>query len=137
MKKNIVVLLSLFFATVAIAQPPNLPKPPTPEERLKHFAEKLDKEMTLTNDQKQKVLAEYKVFFGKMDQLHDKFPPPPPPPPPPSGMKEQREKIIASRDEKLKKILTEAQFSKLKEMEKKRKREGHDGMPPPPPPMEP
>lgn len=132
MKRNIVLLLSLFFATMGIAQPPNPPKPPTPEVRLKHFAEKLDKEMSLTNEQKQKVLAEYKAFFSKMDQLHDKFPPPPPPPPP-SGMKEEMEKVIASRDEKLKKILTEAQFSKLKEMEKKRMKDGRDGMPPPPP----
>ncbi len=135
MKKNIAFLLSLFFATVLMAQPPHPPKPPTQEERLKHFAEKLDKEISLSNEQKQKVLAEYKVFFGKMEELHSKFPPPPPPPPPPSGMKEEMDKIVANRDEKIKKILTEEQFAKLKKMEMKRRQDGAGGMPPPPPPL--
>ena len=134
MKKNIALLASLFFASVVMAQQPDAPKPPSVEDRLKHFTENLDKEMTLSNEQKQKVVAAYKVFFGKMDELRAKNPPPPPPPPPPPAIKEEMDKLVADRDSKLQAVLSAEQFKTLKEMEKKRHMGPHHEMPPPPPP---
>ena len=132
MKKTIVLLASLFFASVVMAQQPDAPKPPSVEDRLKHFTENLDKEMTLSNEKKQKVVAAYKVFFGKMDELRAKNPPPPPPPPP--AIKEEMDKLVADRDSKLQAVLSAEQFKTLKEMEKKRHMGPlHEMLPPPPP----
>ena len=132
MKRSIALVTSLFFTVIVIAQNETPPKPPSAEERLKHFTERLDKEMNLSGEQKQRVLVTYKEFFAKMDQLHAKYPPPPPPPPPPAEMKEQMDKLVAEKDSKLQGVLSEEQFRKLKQLDEMHHK--GRGMPPPPPP---
>ena len=134
MKKQFLVMAAVLITTVSIAQKNESPKPPSAEDRLKHFTEMLDKELTLSAEKKQKVLTTYKDFFAKMDQLHAKYPPPPPPPPPPAEVKDAMDKLVAEKDSKLQGVLTADQFKKLKEMEEKRHGKHGGDMPPPPPP---
>ncbi len=75
--------------TYTHAQPPPPGKPPAPEERLKHVSEKIEKEITLSPAQKEKIKMAYKDFFTSIEQLRNKkkdnpAPPPLPPPPPPA-----------------------------------------------------
>lgn len=136
MKRITLALAGLLFMLVAGAQTGEPPKPPvqTPEEHLKHFTEVLDKEVTLSAEQKQKVLASYKDFFARMEQLHAKYPPPPPPPPPPAPsaeMKKEMDKLMEDKDKAIKAVVSDEQFKKLKAID-----ERHKHMPPPPPPQE-
>lgn len=95
------------------------PKPPTTQERLKKVAEKLNEGVGLRPDQKEKVLASFKEFFdGVEEEIKKQGHQEPPPPPPPPLKKEIMEKLQRDRDEKIKKILDEAQFEKYKKIEK-------------------
>ena len=135
MKKTLFLFAFLFFTICySNAQPEQEKqprKPPTVEDRLKHVSEKLDEELKLTPDQKEKILAAFKTFFADMEANRSKQAPPPPPPPP--VKKEIAEKLSAERDEKIRKVLTTDQFSKFKEIEKKlRPKHRKEDMPPPP-----
>jgi len=134
MKTKISILLSgLLLATCIVkAQqgPPPGQKPPSPEEHLKQVSNKLEKDLALTPAQKVKVEAAYKQFFTGMDKVRGKMPPPPPPPLPP-GKKKSADSLAAIRDAEIKKTLTEAQFTKFKEVEKTMRPQG------PPPPQAP
>ena len=67
MKKRLLMVFSnvLLIAICLMAQPP---KPPSPEERLKHVSEKISKEITLSAVQKTKVETAYKEFFAEMTE---------------------------------------------------------------------
>jgi hypothetical protein len=130
--KNKFIVISILIATVfsAMAQPP---KPPTDEEKLKHVSETINKEITLTAAQKAKVESAYKEFFADMEKLRKssgKADMPPPPPPPP-GKKEDVDKLVKARDEKIKSVLSEAQFKKYSEVEKTLHPPRPEGPPPP------
>ena len=131
-KQTVIVAAMLLILGIIKAQPGQdgkPPKPPTPEERLKHVDEALNKELTLTTTQKEKVLAAYKAFFADIEKNKSKDgkqPPPPPPPPPVS--KEVADKLSAERDAKIKAILTPEQYKKYVEVAKTL-RPKHPGMP--------
>ncbi|HTH82157.1 MAG TPA: hypothetical protein VL490_04445 [Mucilaginibacter sp.] len=132
--KTIPLLAGLLFAagTLKAQQPPPM-QPPSPEMRLKHVSERLEKDLALKPNQKQKVLDAYKAFFKDMDKLRGANPPPPPPP----GKKEDVDKLVKARDESIKKTLTDEQFKKYQEIEKTmrppgRGPNGGPGGPPPP-----
>ena len=118
MKKNI-VLVAFMLLSVGLckAQDNRLPKPPTIEQRLNRVSMELNKQMQLSPNQKEKILAAYKTFFADMDKNRDKDAPPPPPPPPPVK-KEIADKLAGERDAKIKQALTEEQYKKYVEIEK-------------------
>jgi hypothetical protein len=116
MKKQIITTALLFFVIVTRAQQPQ--QPPSIEDRLKHTSEVLQKEIQPSAAQQSQIDAAFKVFFIAMDKLHKENPPPPPPPPDPK-VKEAMDKLVKERDDKLKTVLTEEQFKKYKEVEKK------------------
>lgn len=127
MKTKFAILLSclLFIACTVYAQqppagqgPPPGQKPPSPEEHLKEVTAKLQKDLTLSPDQTAKIEAAYKSFFKGMEKVRGKMPPPPPPPPLPPGKKKSADSLAAIRDEQIKKVLSNAQFAKYKEVEK-------------------
>jgi hypothetical protein len=135
MKTKISMLLCglLLVTGMAKAQqgPPPGQRPPSPEERLKRVSTKLEKDLVLSPAQKVKVEAAYKNFFAAMDKMRGKMPPPPPPPPPlPPGKRKSADSLVAIRDAEIKKALTEAQFTRFKEVEKTPRPQG----PPPPAP---
>jgi hypothetical protein len=107
------------------------PQPPSREARLKQVSSRLEKDLGLKPDQKQKVADAYGKFFDGIEKLRGGQPGPPPPPPP--GKREDVEKLAKVRDESIKKTLTDAQFKKYQEIEKTM-RPGRPGGPPPPPP---
>ncbi len=121
-KQTVIVAAMLLILGIVKAQPGQdgkPPKPPTPEERLKHVTEELNKELTLTTTQKEKVLAAYKAFFADIEKNRSKDgKQPPPPPPPPTVSKEVADKLSAERDAKIKAILTPEQYKKYVEVEK-------------------
>jgi hypothetical protein len=138
MKTKISILLSgLLLATCIVkAQqgPPPGQKPPSPEEHLKQVSAKLEKELALSPAQKMKVEAAYKQFFTGMEKVRGKMQPPPPPPPPlPPGKKKSADSLAAIRDAEIKKTLTDAQFTKFKEVEKTMRPPRRQGPPPPAP----
>ncbi len=122
MKKQTLVLgAMLLIAGLIQAQPDQNgrpPKPPTQEERLKHVSEALNKQLTLTTAQKEKVLAAYKAFFADMEKNRRKDAKQQPPPPPPPVKKEIADKLSAVRDAKVKAALTPEQYKKYVEIEK-------------------
>jgi hypothetical protein len=129
MKKKLMVFSgALLLIVCAMAQPP---KPPTPEEKLKHVSEKISKEITLTPAQKAKVESAYKEFFADMEMLRRKNGKPEmPPPPPPPGKKEDVDKLVKARDAKIRSTLSEAQYKKYTEVEKTLRPPRPEGPPP-------
>ena len=122
-KRPIQLLVCLAMAlplTHLHSQPPPPGKPPAPEERVKHVSEKIEKEISLSAAQKEKIKMAYKEFFTSIEELRKKrnnngAPPPPPPPP---GKKEDMDKLAVVRDEKIKSVLNAAQYKKYQEIEK-------------------
>ncbi|MBC7401090.1 MAG: hypothetical protein H7289_14215 [Mucilaginibacter sp.] len=112
------------------------PQPPSREARLKQVSNRLEKDLGLKPDQKQKVVDAYGKFFDGIEKLRGGQPGPPPPPPPPPGKREDIEKLAKARDESIKKTLTDAQFKKYQEIEKTMRPggPGRPGGPPTPPP---
>ncbi|MBV9989160.1 MAG: hypothetical protein JO301_15885 [Chitinophagaceae bacterium] len=109
------------------------PKPPSPEERLKHVTEKFNHELGLNATQQEKLAAAYKNFFAGMEKLRQKEgkPQPPPPPPPPPADKEAVDKLVKARDAQVKAVLTAAQFEKYTALEKTMRPPGPGQKPPP------
>ncbi len=120
MIRNALLSVLLMLELAANAQPQQPPAPPGAAERLKHVSEKIEKEITLTAVQKEKVKTAYKQFFDNMDQLRGKgkITSPPPPPPPPPGEKEAIDKLSKARDEQIRLALSAAQYKKYQEIEK-------------------
>ena len=107
-------------------------QPPSPEEHLKKTTEVFQKELQLNENQFQKVQQAYKHFMEEAKTLHDQNPPPPPPPMN-LKVKEQFDKLITERDSRIKEALTDQQYQKYLEVEKKM-RPPHPGEYPQPPP---
>lgn len=135
MKKLFIISILLLFIYSSNAQDQ---KRPTPEEHLKKTGEMLKKELSLSDVQLVKVQGVIKKFMEAAQKLHEQNPPPPPPPMDPK-VKEQLDKLVAERDAKIKEVLTDGQYQKFVELEKKM-HPAHPGDPgmdhhaPPPPP---
>lgn len=129
MKKMMIAAGSMLFALAVNAQQPVPPGQPSLEERLKRTNAILKKDVQPTNTQQAAIESVFKTFFAAADKLRKDNPPPPPPSPDPK-VKAAMDKLAAERDANIKKILTEAQFKKYVEAEKKMrppKPGGHNG----------
>ena len=91
---------------------------PSPEEHLKRSQEMLQKELQMNADQQKIVEEAFKEFKTAAEKLHKENPPPPPPPMDPK-VKEALDKLVQQRDAKIKSTLTEDQYKKYLEVEKK------------------
>lgn len=100
-------LLMTMVASVSIfAQDPRQPMPV--EDRVKRTIERLKPELTLTEQQEKDITPIYTEFYTDMDKLRAGGERPSP---------EARQKLNDGRDEKLKKVLSETQMKRLKELE--------------------
>jgi hypothetical protein len=98
MKKQIIFAGLLLFTVTIKAQPPQSPKPPSVEERLKRTNEVIQQDVQPSASQKAAIEQVYKKFFTDADKLRKDNPPPPPPPPDPK-VKEAMDKLVKERDE--------------------------------------
>jgi Spy/CpxP family protein refolding chaperone len=134
MKKMMIAAGSMLFALAVHAQQPAPPRQPGMEERLKRTNEIMEKEVQPTAAQQASIESVFKTFFVAADKVRKDNPPPPPDP----KVKAAMDKLAAERDESIKKILTEAQFKKYVEAEKKMRppkpgeQKGPNDAPPPP-----
>lgn len=121
MKKNILVfafmLLIAFDTSAQERDGQRPPKPPTIEEHLSRVSQELNKQIKLTPEQKEKILAAYKTFFTQIEKYRKEGNQPPPPPPPPVS-KEIADKLTGERDAKIKEALSAEDFKKYLEIEK-------------------
>ncbi len=86
----------------------NAPRQQMPvEDRVKRTVERMTTELSLTEQQAKDMAPVYTTFYTDIDAMRQEGRPSP----------EARQKLMDSRDEKLKKILTEDQMKKLKELE--------------------
>jgi hypothetical protein len=115
MKKSFSLLLALaLLAHLGFGQD----RQPMPvAERVNRTIERLKPELSLTDEQAKDLNPVYTEFYTEMDKARQGGNPTP----------ETRQKIMASRDEKLKKILSEEQFKKLKELEEQMRQRRPNG----------
>lgn len=116
MKARILFLVGFFFATTFAlhAQPPGGGRGMmrTPEERVKTLFEKAGPELKLEKETQAKVEAAYLDFYKGQQKIFEAARN--------GGERPDRsvfEKMTTERDEKVKKLITEEQFKKLKEIE--------------------
>ena len=112
------IFIVVIFAATSIFCKAQDKQPPSAEEHLKHSQEMLQKELQMNADQQKKVEQAFKEFMAGAEKLHKENPPPPPPPMDPK-VKEAMDKLSAERDAKVKLALTEEQYKKYIEVEKK------------------
>ena len=111
-----ILLQGLFLLVVTFtikAQQPPQRIPPGIEERWRKTNEVLQKEVQPTTEQSKTIAVLFKSFFAAADKLRKDNPPPNP------KVKEGIDKLVNDRDEKVKKILTVAQYGKYKAAIKK------------------
>jgi hypothetical protein len=87
-------------------------------DRVARTIERLKPELQLTEKQEKELDPVYTEFFTEMDKLRSGGQRPSP---------EDRQKLVDTRDEKLKKILSEEQFKKLKELEEQMRQRRPNG----------
>jgi hypothetical protein len=87
--------------------------PPSSEERLKNVDEKIIKPLGLNADQSAVIISAYKDFFTEMEKLRSGNETKQGPPD-----RSKVEPLERARDEKISKVLTEAQLSRYRELEK-------------------
>jgi periplasmic protein CpxP/Spy len=105
--KGWLLVLCVWTAVASMAQ--NGPRQPMPvPDRVARTIERLKPELLLTEKQIKEIEPVYTEFFTESDKLRAGGERPSP---------EARQKLTDARDEKLKKILSEEQFKKLKELE--------------------
>ena len=110
MKSKITLLLVLLFAVAVNTQAqPGQGGRRTPEERAKMMAQRLTDSLKLSTDQQTKIEAVYVESNKASDKLREGLAPGTRP------EKADMDKINNARDEKLKIILTEAQYKRLKD----------------------
>jgi hypothetical protein len=105
--KSLLMVCGVVLSMSALAQ--DGPRQPMPvADRVSRTIERLKPELNLTEPQVKDLNPVYTEFYTELDKLRAEGQPPTP---------EARQKITDARDVKLKKILNEEQFKKLKELE--------------------
>jgi hypothetical protein len=107
MKSKITLFVMLMFVGILSTQAQRR----TPEERTKMMVDRISDSLKLTKAQQSDVDPVYLEYYKAQDKLREGLAP---------GTRPERadmDKLSADRDAKLKIILKEDQFSKLKEME--------------------
>jgi len=119
-KQGFILILFVLMNTISFSQHrPDHPEQgkPNPKEHLEHVKKDIIRPLQLTAEKEKKVTEIFQDFLSEMDKKHDAGKHP---------SKEEMDKLVNKRDEALKKILTDEEFKKLKELEKKnRPNEGH------------
>ncbi|HSC54197.1 MAG TPA: hypothetical protein VLC98_11265 [Phnomibacter sp.] len=107
MIKSMLLLCGIVLSLSAFSQ--NGPRQQMPvADRVARTIERLKPELNLTEPQVKEMEPVYTEYYTEMDKLRSAGQPPAP---------EARQKLTDARDAKLKKILKEDQFKKLKELE--------------------
>jgi hypothetical protein len=112
MKKQIIFALFMLFAGTAMVNAQDgggAPPRRTVEERVKSAMEKVTPALSLDKTQETRTDSVFTDYYKAMDKLRESMT---------AGTRPDRsefEKFAAERDEKLKKIFTEAQFKKFKD----------------------
>jgi hypothetical protein len=109
MKKQIIFVLCMLFAGTAVVNAQDAPQRRTVEERVKFAMEKVTPALSLDKTQEVRTDSVFTDYYKAMDKLRESMQ---------AGTRPDRsefEKFSAERDEKLKKIFTEAQFKKFKD----------------------
>ena len=116
MKKRISLALVVLFASIsfAMAQGGGGGSQMDPQERAKMTVEKLKPELTLTEQQEKDITPVYTEFYTSFKKLTENGTRP---------SQEDRQKLMGERNEKLKKILSEEQMTKLAAYEEKMRQE--------------
>ena len=109
MKRTIPVLIVMLFALIMNTQAQQGQGRRSPEERAKMMAQRLTDSLKLTADQQKSVETVYLESGQSMAKLREGLTPGTQP------EKADIDKINTARDTKLKSILTDAQYKKLKE----------------------
>jgi hypothetical protein len=105
------IILAAIFAVSSLTTVIAQDRQPVPvEERVKKTIERLKPELTLTEQQEKDLAPVYTDYYNAMTKLREADTRPSP---------EDRKKLTDDRDEKLKKVLSEDQFKKLKGQEEK------------------
>jgi hypothetical protein len=103
------IFASLWISFQGISQPPQGQGQPMPiPDRVNRTIDRLKPELKLTDVQVKDLNPIYTEFYTKLDSIRAGGQRPTP---------EDRAKIMDPRDAKLKKVLDEAQFKRLKELE--------------------
>jgi hypothetical protein len=108
MKKQIIFVLFMLFAGTAVVNAQG-PQRRTVEERVKSAMEKVTPALSLDKTQEARTDSVFTDYYKAMDKLRESMQ---------AGTRPDRaefEKFGTERDEKLKKIFTEAQFKKFKD----------------------
>jgi len=116
MKKRILMAALMLFSSLSMVMSQGQQQMP-PEERAKKTVEKLKPELTLTDQQEKDITPVYTDFYTSMGKLFENGRPSP----------EDRQKLIAERNEKLKKTLSEEQMKKLADIEQKMREQRKQG----------
>lgn len=115
--RAVIVVMALLMGTQLMAQ--DGPRQPLPvPERVARTIERLKPELNLTEVQVKGITPVYTDFYTEMDKLRGGGERPSP---------EARQKLVDARDEKLKKILSEEQMKKLKELEEQMRQRRPNG----------
>ena len=134
------LLLAVSMVKAQQPQPPAGGKPQgslhSPAEHSKRVAAKLEKDLSLNQEQANKVAAAYEAFFKSMEQVKGKPMPPPPPPPLSPGQKKKADSLSAIRDALIKKALTAGQFTQYEKIEPTLRPPRPKGPPPTPAPKQ-
>jgi hypothetical protein len=107
MKKQLVFVLVMLFAGIITANAQG-PQRRTVEERVKMTMEKVTPALALDKTQEAGVDSAFSNYYREMDKAREKMEPGTPPD------RSLFEKMVADRDEKLKKVLSPEQFQKFK-----------------------
>ncbi|HVZ26058.1 MAG TPA: hypothetical protein VG842_08390 [Sediminibacterium sp.] len=123
--------LLCILVTGKLAAQQGVPQPPTPEQKLRHVTEMIDKQMTLTGTQQDVIRKAYRDFFQAEEALRKKSgrPEMPPPPPPPPADKAAMDKLVQQRDAKIKSVLSADAYQKYQALEQSMRPPGPGGAP--------
>jgi hypothetical protein len=124
MKIKITLLAMLMFVGILSTQAQQQGQRRTPEERTKMVVDRLTDSLKINAAQATDINPVYMDYYKAQDKLREGLPP---------GTRPERadmEKLAEARDAKLKIILQEAQYTKLKEMEAAMRQRGNGQRPP-------
>ena len=108
MKNKVALLLGLMFAGIFSVQAQQQGR--TVEERVKSVMTRITDSLGLSKEQVPKTEAAFTDYYNSQNKLREGMEPGTRPD------KAQMDKLIADRDEALKKVFTEAQFKQFKEV---------------------
>lgn len=112
--KKVSLLFMLLMLAIGFAFSQHRPEhpggKPDPKEHFEHVKKDVISPLNLSKEKEAKVIEIFKSSMEEMDKKHEAGKRP---------EKEEMDKLLAKRDAELKKVLSESEFKKLKELEEK------------------